>query len=145
MEIKVTLPVEVSDDEMTALMTIALKNVSAWCRQVEIVKAKKNCPIEEVITHNGTLEFWDKVGCQKIVLNRAALLEGIAQAISEFNEFGMLQEINTFTANKMSGALADNIIQLALFGEIKYDYANNDKPEKKPLMESEEHKTKKTK
>lgn len=121
---KMSLKIDVtgSQREIDDIMAIALDAITYWCDRVEVVGDEYyGKPASDQISRGGKLKLYDAEEDKQYTLTLLKLLKGI-EAFIEWDRgaheiVNRDGEIDTY---KIDAEIADQIIQLALFGDIIY-------------------------
>jgi hypothetical protein len=116
---KRTAKVYVTQQEIDRIMFLAIEGgIDRWCYYVAVKNKDYNgtTSINEVISNNGTLQLYTRIQEEPFELNIKLLKKGFQKYIFD-NELYTIKDLSTIDV--------DYIIQLSIFGEIKYKYMIN--------------------
>ena len=123
-KIKMTLDLIVSKSDIDYIMCCALENgISGWSDDIKACGEYLGEYVFEQISEGGCLLIHDLYGEETYILDREKLMKGIRIFVGKPENRGDLEmagghlELDTAYINSFD---ADEIIQYALFGEIRY-------------------------
>lgn len=131
-KIKVELDVIVTQQDIDDIVTTALEGgINYWCRKAEVVGDYLGEYASDQISRGGTLRLYDREVDADYGLDRDRLLIGIRKYLedpekpydileSSSDSVGCSKGESTLDTCMVDGAVADMIVQYALFGEIVY-------------------------
>lgn len=125
-EIFAKFTVRVSDEDIDDIVCTALEGgINYWCCDAEVVGEYLGEWASDQISRGGTLKLYDIESDDVWTLDKAKLLNGISLAITngfllEYEWAKFENEIITLDTYQIDAAVADAIIQYALFGKVVF-------------------------
>lgn len=124
--IKVNLSVNVSNEDIDAIMSAALEDgVTYWCDKTEVVGDYLGGYASNQISRGGALKFYDSESNEVYELTKEKLLSGLKLFLNTPSIFQRVVYLNRkdklcLERGEIDSADADEIVQYALFGEVVY-------------------------
>jgi hypothetical protein len=116
----VALTVNVTEEDVDDIMCAALEGgINYWCSEAEVVGEYLGKYAHEQISKGGKLVLHDSEGDEKHELTREKFLKGLRLFLVSRPNF-VDTETNCIDASEFDAEYADEVIQLAVFGEVKY-------------------------
>ena len=122
-DLSVEVRVKLTEEDIDDIMVAALEGgVNYWCDEAEVIEEKRVADWgHEQIARGGCLILHDMESEDKWELNLEKFINGVKLWISEGYAFGCgAIEHGTIDCCQVDAIQADNIVQLALFGEIVF-------------------------
>lgn len=122
-DLSVEVRVKLTEEDIDDIMVAALEGgVNYWCDEAEVIEEKRVADWgHEQIARGGVLILHDMESEDKWELNLEKFINGVKLWISEGYAFdcGAIEN-GTIDCCQVDAIQADNIVQLALFGEIVF-------------------------
>lgn len=115
----------VTDEDIDDIMVGALEGgINYWCSEAEIAGEYLGEYASDQISRGGELIIHDSEAGKKYKLDKSKIIDGIRRAYEEgYGNYGYGQrwiDGDEIDCCNVDGPLADVIVQLALFGEVRY-------------------------
>ena len=125
-EIRIEVNVTITDEDIDDIMSSALfGGISYWCSGIEVVGGYLGNFASEQIGLGGKIKFFveepfDDNETECYTLDKEMILKGLGKYISEYG--GCVWRDRSYKLDEwvIDSALADTVVQLALFGEVVY-------------------------
>lgn len=119
--IRPTMELFVSGQDMDDIMSMALDYIGYWCDRAEVGELNyKGEYASEQISMGGTLKLYDEESEKVFTINLEMMLNGIKKWIEAGGDkYGAFQN-GKLDCGRMDAAMADEIVQYAIFGEVIY-------------------------
>ena len=112
---------KLTEEDIDDIMDAALYGINYWCSEVEIVGERLGDYASDQISRGGTLKMYDAESDDVWELTLEKFLKGFKLWVANGDdEYGALQSDGTVDTGEIDSAMADMIIQYALFDEIVF-------------------------
>lgn len=128
--VDVGLHIVVTDEDIDDIMVSALEGgIDYWCKNVLVIRPYLGEYASEQISRGGILIMYEREKDNRYFLTRAKFIDGLKMYIASGNFRCVEKEIDDCSIytgrllldpGEIDASAADSIIQLALFGEIKF-------------------------
>lgn len=112
---------KLTEEDIDDIMDAAFYGINYWCGEAEIVGERLGDYASEQISRGGTLKLYDAESDDVWELTLEKFLNGFKLWVTNGDdEYGALQSDGTVDTGEIDSAMADMIIQYALFDEIVF-------------------------
>lgn len=112
---------KLTEEDIDDIMDAALYGINYWCSEAEIVGERLGDYASEQISRGGTLKMYDAESDDVWELTLEKFLKGFKLWVANGDdEYGALQSDGSVDTGEIDSAMADMIIQYALFDEIVF-------------------------
>ena len=112
---------KLTEEDIDDIMDAALYGINYWCSEAEIVGERLGYYASEQISRGGALKLYDVESDDVWELTLEKFLKGFKLWVANGDdEYGALQSDGTVDTGEIDSAMADMIIQYALFDEIVF-------------------------
>ena len=118
---QVVINFKLTEEDIDDIMDTALYGINYWCSEAEIVGERLGDYASDQISRGGTLKMYDAESDDVWELTLEKFLKGFKLWVANGDdEYGALQSDGTVDTGEIDSAMADMIIQYALFDEIVF-------------------------
>ena len=118
---QVVINFKLTEENIDDIMDAALYGINYWCSEAEIVGERLGDYASDQISRGGTLKLYDAESDNVWELTLEKFLKGFKLWVANGDdEYGALQSDGTVDTGEIDSAMADMIIQYALFDEIVF-------------------------
>ena len=118
---QVVINFKLTEENIDDIMDAAFYGINYWCSKAEIVGERLGDYASEQISRGGTLKMYDAESDDVWELTLEKFLKGFKLWVANGDdEYGALQSDGTVDTGEIDSAMADMIIQYALFDEIVF-------------------------
>lgn len=110
-----------TEKDIDDIMDAALYGITGWCNEAEVIGDYLGEYASEQISRGGTLKLYDAESDDVWELNRDKFIKGFTLWIENGDdEYGALQSDGGVDCCQIDAAMADMIVQYALFDEVVF-------------------------
>lgn len=122
-DIDTSKKIYLTEEDIDDIMVAALEGgINYWCRRAEVVEDRRCADWgHEQIARGGALILWDVESDDKWELNLEKFLHGFKLWVENgMDEYDAVQDDGSVDCCEIDACCADEIVQLAVFGEVIY-------------------------